>query len=305
MRAPPLLSRVALLSALLVAAGLPACKRKTGPSEHYDRGAAIHQRLYVTLLDDAYLDPRMEEAVKELKQVESSSISLPLAVELLGQIEKGRAEAKAAADARAKSQAEMQRGLAPSSLDPSKFVSAPPPPKLAAPDAGTAPLDPYGPGALIADINKETGGCLVSGGPFKEEGGKVSGLVYKLADTLSCKDKLAGFVGQLVLAIDGRIYRRVPATEARVTGGADAGTAAGTAAVAPVAAPPPPPPFPGARYRAEGGPAFEGQKDAPKPEETKGIKLQEPAATKTEDTKGVKLQESAATKMEESTPKPQ
>ena len=281
MRAPSLRSRVGLVSAFLVlAAGLPACKRKTGPSEHYDRGSSIHQRLYVTLLDDGYLDPRMEEAVMELKLVETSSVSYPFAVELLGQIEKGRVEAKAAAAARAKSQAEMQAGLAPSSLDPRKFAGAqaPPAPKLEATDAGPPPLDPFGPGALIADINKESGGCLVAGGPFKEEGGKVSGLVYKLSETSTCREKLGGFTGQLVLAIDGRIYRRVPATEARVTGGADAGT---PAAAAPVAAPTPPPapsptpPFPGARYRTEGPPAFEGQKDAPKVEESKGVKLEE------------------------------
>ena len=99
MRAPTFASCVgSLLIALLLGASQPACKRKTGPSEHYDRGSAIHQRLYVTLLDDAYLDPRMGEAIKELKQVEATSISHPLALELLGQIDKGSKGAKAAAD---------------------------------------------------------------------------------------------------------------------------------------------------------------------------------------------------------------
>ena len=282
MRAPTFASCVgSLLIALLLGASQPACKRKTGPSEHYDRGSAIHQRLYVTLLDDAYLDPRMEEAIKELKQVEATSISHPLALELLGQIDKGSKGAKAAAELRAKSQAEMQRGLLPPSIDPSRFAPPPPPPPAPeTPDAGTAAQDPYGPGALIDDINKATGGCLAPAGPFREEGGKVSGVAYRLVALDRCRDQAPGLFGQVVLAVEGRVYRRLPAGEVQDVSkkGADAGTPAGAAvpaAAAPAARPAPPPPFPGARFRTEGPAAFEGQKDAAKQVETPPAKMEE------------------------------
>lgn len=279
------LARLPVLALSLLAFGsLPACKSKTGPSPHYDRGAALHQQLFVRLLDDAYLDPRMDEAARELKLVETTSLDYPNAVELLAQIDKGRKDAAAARDARARSYAEMEKGLkAPSGVFPSIPDSAPPPPPpAAAPAAGPVVADPFGPGALIADINKATGGCLVSSGPFREEGGADAkqGLAYKLVETPACKDKLPGFVGQVVLSVEGKVYRRISSDAARVeeTKKADAGTpapAAPTKAAAPAAPAAPVPPIPGAAYRTEGPPAFEGQKDAPKAAETAPAKMED------------------------------
>ena len=273
------LGALALGCALSLFAGLAGCSTKTGPSTHYDRGAALHQQLWVRLLDDAYLDPRMDEAVRELKLVETTSVSYPNAVELLGQIEKGRKDAAEARDARARSVAEMEKGLrAPAItgvLTPSAPPPAPPPPPP--PDAGPVVADPFGPGALIADINKATGGCLVSSVPFREEGeGGKSGVSYKLAPGDTCKDKLPGFVGQVVLAVDGKVYRRIATAETRIEepkkSAADAGTAAPTKGAAVTPAKPP-----------EAPQAYEGQKDAPKPEEDKGVKLPETPAGKVED----------------------
>jgi hypothetical protein len=271
---------------------LPGCKSKTGPSPHYDRGAALHQQLWVRLLDDAYLDPRMDEAVRELKLVESASVSYPNAVELLGQIDKGRKEAAAARDARAKALAEMEKGLQAPAITgvPTPGAPPPPPPPPPPPDAGPVAPDPFGPGALIAEINKSTGGCLVAGVAFREEGeGGKSGTSYKLAPGETCKDKLPGFVGQVVLAVDGRIYRRLPAAETRIEepkkGAADAGpgTPAKPSEAAPAKAP-------------EAPQAYEGQKNAPKPVET------QPGVV--EETKGIKLPETPAGKVEDSTPRP-
>jgi hypothetical protein len=282
------LSLLALAGALVV---MPGCKNKTGPSPHYDRGAGLHQQLWVRLLDDAYLDPRMDEAVRELKLVETTSVSYPNAVELLAQIEKGRKDAAAARDARAAALAEMEKGVKAPAISgvPTPGAPPPPPPPPPPPDAGPAVPDPFGPGALIADINKSTGGCLVASVPFREEGeGGKAGVSYKLAPGEACKDKLPGFVGQVVLAVDGKVYRRIPAAETRIEepkkGAADAGTAApAKAEAAPAKAP-------------EAPQAYEGQKDAPKPVET--------APGKVEETKGVKLPETPAGKVEDSTPRP-
>ena len=286
--------RVVQVAALVCALSLlPACKSKTGPSPHYDRGAGLHQQLWVRLLDDAYLDPRMDEAVRELKLVESASVSHPNAVELLGQIEKGRKDAASARDARAKSLAEMQKGLQAPAITGVPGPGAPPPPAPPPPppDAGPVVPDPFGPGALIAEINQSTGGCLVASVPFREEGeGGQTGVSYKLAAGETCKDKLPGFVGQVVLAVNGKIYRRIAAAETRIEepkkGAADAGPAgsAGSSKGAQAAKAP------------EAPQAYEGQRDAPKPVET--------APGKFEETKGVKLPETPAGKVEDSTPRP-
>jgi hypothetical protein len=277
LQTPLVLSLALLLSA--VATTIPSCKRHTGPSAHYDRGEAIYQKLYAEKLDDAFLDAKMDEAVAELKQVEQSSSSWPVTQELLAQIDKGRKEAKAAADARQKELAATGRtppppppvwNLPPRQPDEPEAVDA-------GTDAGPAAADPYGPGASVAEINKASGGCLVPDRPFLE--GKLTGSSYKLAGTDACKDKLPGFAGQIVLAVDGRVYKRLPATDLKAVP-APSGTQLPGSPVQPgpgqpqadqqaqpgqparPGAAPPPPSRP---------PAYEGQSQAvPLPESTAG-----------------------------------
>jgi hypothetical protein len=83
---------------------------------------------------------------------------------------------------------------------------------LEQPDAGPE-QDPFGPGASIAEINRDTGGCLVSGEEFKENGTNRAGKVYRLVSNSACKQKLPGFVGQIVMVTDGKIYRRISESE--------------------------------------------------------------------------------------------
>ena len=75
------------------------------------------------------------------------------------------------------------------------------------PDAGQ-PLDPFGPGASVADLNKQNGGCLMDNEPFTEQGTGVAGTVYRVAPSDACRGKLPGLSGQIVLVVDGKIYRR-------------------------------------------------------------------------------------------------
>jgi hypothetical protein len=105
-------------------------------------------------------------------------------------------------------------------IDPSRV--------LGQPDAGPA-QDPYGPGASIAQINKESGGCLVSSEPFHEIGTNHTGTLYRMAANPVCRDKLPGFVGQVVMVSDGKMYRRVMESDvprpAQPAGAPDGGVA--------------------------------------------------------------------------------
>ena len=54
--------------------------------------------------------------------------------------------------------------------------------------------------------------------------------MYRLSGSAACTQRLAGFIGQMVLVTDGRIYRRIPESEARqVQVTADGGVAAADA----------------------------------------------------------------------------
>jgi hypothetical protein len=82
-------------------------------------------------------------------------------------------------------------------------------------DADAGVVDPYGPGASLAEINKDTGGCLVAGTSFREEGSGKTGATYQLAEDPVCRSRLPGFVHQTVLALGGRIYRRISTSEVK------------------------------------------------------------------------------------------
>jgi hypothetical protein len=101
------------------------------------------------------------------------------------------------------------------------------------PDAGQ-PEDPFAPGAPVSELNKQSGGCLVDNEPFNEQGTGVSGTVYRVAPSDACRSKLPGLVGQIVLVVNGKIYRRTADPRPPPPPAApDAGTARPTAAARP------------------------------------------------------------------------
>lgn len=192
---------------LTLAVALAGCRRQTGPDANYQKASQLFQQLYATQLDDAYGDPKIDEVVALLKQVDPRSVDAEPASLMLGSIERGRAAlAKERADREKLAAAAAAAATsAVSAIDTSRIIAASSPPE----DAGP-PRDPFGEGALIADINRATGGCLDPGEPFQEQNTKLSGTIYRLARSSSvCADKMPGFVGQAVLVIDGRIYRRI------------------------------------------------------------------------------------------------
>jgi hypothetical protein len=143
-------------------------------------------------------------------------VDAPAAESLKGTIQRGRDEYAKVRAERAKMQQTAQEIVAAPNIDPTRVLG------LGQVDAG-APPDPFGPGASISEINAGSGGCLVPGEPFRENVTNRAGIVYRLSASAACTNRLAGFVGQMVLVTDGRIYRRVPESEARQVAAPDAG----------------------------------------------------------------------------------
>jgi hypothetical protein len=193
--------RAILSVSLLLLAGCRA--RQTGPDENYEKGSRIYQQLYATQLDDAYGDPKMDVAAELLKKVDPRSIDFESAKRMLASIEIGRAVLAKQRAARNKMAAAAAASIASQpQFDPAKISAA-----SAPPDAGV--VDPFGPGAAIADINATSGGCLTAGEPYREQGTGAKGTVYRLGKSPKCAEQLPGFVGEAVLVADGHIYRRM------------------------------------------------------------------------------------------------
>jgi len=214
---------------------LAACRRSTGPDENYQRAYALYSQLYATQLDDAYGDAKMDEVVALLRNVDSRSLDADAAQRLLGTIQRGKEQLSKERAEREKLTGSLQAAPIPtSSIDPSKFLAA------SEPDAGQ-PDDPFAPGAPVSELNKQSGGCLVDNEPFNEQGTGVTGTVYRVAPSDTCKSKLPGLVGQVVLVVNGKIYRRTadPRPPPPPAGAADAGAApaAQAAAAKPAAKP--------------------------------------------------------------------
>jgi hypothetical protein len=230
-----LFRRAAFCIVLVAAAG---CRRSTGPDENYQKASSLYQQLYLAEFDDAYGDSRMDEVVALLKKVDGRSVDAPAAQTMLGAIQHGRealAKARAEGAKRDNTAAAVAAPSAGASIDPSEVLAAGASPE----DAGVQ--DPYGPGASVAELNTQSGGCLVDNEPFNEQVTGVTGTVYRVAPSDVCKGKLPGMVGQAVLVTGGKIYRRVadprpPPPAAPPAASPDAGPAAAAARPRPAAA---------------------------------------------------------------------
>ena len=203
--APSIPSSRTRLAACIVALAA-ACARYSGPPDPgFAKARDLYQQLYVTELDEAYFDPRMNEVVSLLQNVHQRSVDAPSAQALLHAIEHGREElAKAHADREKLREAAAELVATRTNIDPASVLEQP--------DAGPV-QDPYGPGASIEQINRDSGGCLVSSEPYHETGTNRTGTVYRMAPNPVCRDKLPGFVGQVVMVSDGKMYRRVLESE--------------------------------------------------------------------------------------------
>jgi hypothetical protein len=214
----------------IVLAALAGCRGSTGPDENYQKASSLYQQLYLAEFDDAYGDSRMDEVVALLKKVDGRSVDAQAAQTMLGAIQHGRetlAKARAEREKRNDTTAAVPTPSAGGSIDPSQVLAAGAAPE----DAGVQ--DPYGPGASVAELNTQSGGCLVDNEPFNEQVTGVTGTVYRVAPSDVCRGKLPGMVGQAVLVTGGKIYRRMadprPPPAAPPAASPDAGPAAAAA----------------------------------------------------------------------------
>jgi hypothetical protein len=179
------------------------CKRgASGSDPSYQKARTLYQELYASELDDAYGDPRMVEVEGLLEKVGRRSPDAGAAEAMLRSIQHGREELARQAAERQK----MAAAIAPPrpiDIDPAAVLAA------AHPDAGQDPgSDPYAPGTPVAALSAASGGCLVSGEPFSEQGTGVTGTVYRLSNSSSCAAQAPTLVGRVILVSGGRIYRR-------------------------------------------------------------------------------------------------
>ena len=247
---------------LLSALALAGCRRGAGkPDPRYEKARGLYQKLYAVELDDAYGDPKMDEVVALLKQVEPDSADTGAAQSMLEGIQHGREAFAAQKEKREKVSAALAAPAPFPTINPDQVLAA-----SAGPDAGPAP-DAFGPGAAIADINRSTGGCLVAGEPFTERGTNKAGTVYRLSSAPQCSQALPGFVHQVVLVVDGALYRRLDASlvppQPPPVAAPAAVPDAGTAATATAAAPAKPAAAPAPPAAAPVDPAAAGQPEAP------------------------------------------
>ena len=202
-----------LAPVLLAIVALSGCRLGPGkPDPSYQKARSLYQTLYLAELDDAYGDARMDEVVALLKQVDSGSSDASASKSMLDAIQHGREAYAARKPSRDKFAAAAAVPPKLPDIDPVKVLAASAK-AYAQPAAGPPPPDSFGPGASIADINRSTGGCLVSGEPFKEQVTNKTGVIYRLSSAPQCAQALPGFVQQAVLAVDGSIYRRIDASE--------------------------------------------------------------------------------------------
>lgn len=186
---------------------MPHCRRTAEPDANYREASRLYQSLYASQLDDAYADPQMDEVVRLLHTVHAKSADAEVAKSLLGTIERGRIALAKEREDRERLAAAVAASLV---TGPGADLATVAANFASGEDAGVTPLDPYGAGASVSRLNKDTGGCLVAAGTFAEEKTNAGGTVYQLSKSPSCAEKLPGFVGQAVLATDDRIYRRLP-----------------------------------------------------------------------------------------------
>lgn len=204
---------------VLLAVPFSACK-KPKPSEQYAQALSLHASLYAQSLDDSYLDPRMAEVEALLRQVDSSSLDYPEAVELLKKISTERTRVEAEEKERQEAMAKaMEPTVMPSTGTESAPAAAEPTAPPPAQDAG--PSQPVA-GMSITEFQQRFGGCFESG-PSLEVEGKGQATSYQLKNIANCRDRYPGFDTELVIVqgqtLVGTTPRSSIATESRYTDG--------------------------------------------------------------------------------------
>lgn len=202
-----------LLLAVVLAVG-SGCKKKQ-PSQEFTDASTQFAALYGEKLDEAYLDPAMDDIVSKLQRVPEDSTDTQAAKELLARIETGRAKLREQAAAREAAKAEaLKTQVVP--FNPTNTgttqtnTQVEPPPQAATPDAGPNVAVAPRPGMTLAEFDKAFGDCFDYGVTiFLEGAGQGAADSRTLKDLNRCKDRLPGYEGKMVLFQNGSVVNIV------------------------------------------------------------------------------------------------
>jgi hypothetical protein len=205
--------------ALLVAASLLfACNRTAPPSPEYAEAREKWTGLLREKLDGAAADPRAEEVLALLSQVDPRSSDAQFAGELKREIETSRAQAIESARQQEQIVEQAQAALAaPAVFDSDREAAAPAEPAAAEPapdagvDAGTENAEPTE-GMDDAEFRTRFARCF----EYKHDslvGGVAGGKVWGMKDLGICRDLHPGLVGKSVLLFESKVASIRPSAE--------------------------------------------------------------------------------------------
>lgn len=197
------------------------CHRQAPASPAYAHARAEFNQLYASELEDAYLDPKMDEVEAELRSVPANSGDHRDAQALLERIAQGRKDAEAA---RERTQKAIEEALAP----PSVPLEPPEPP-----DAGeeTEAPDYPEPGMSLEDFQKNFGDCFQPAGQATVEDAGTVATLYALSESPACQQRFEYFQSRVVVADSSKVLGKAlkssiqPAPDAGSPPAADAGPA--------------------------------------------------------------------------------
>jgi hypothetical protein len=211
-----------LVSTLLIALAPVACRKEAGPpSEAYEQARARFSKLYAQKLDQAFLEPEMDEIEELLTQVPPDSIDAQSARELQQRIREGRERMEAV-------QQETEDAIAAARQvdDYPSTGSSPPTPEQAPPQAAPAEVGQQDagasagpvPGTPASELSGGFQGCFRRGQPVTITGaGSGPRETWEMQGRVACELAYPSFIGQLLVIEEGRVLAVLPKSAVRVT----------------------------------------------------------------------------------------
>jgi hypothetical protein len=197
---------VGLVSTVLIALA-PGCKKEPGPpSPEYEQAQQRFSKIYAQKLDDAYLDPAMDDILGLLAQVPAESMDAPSAKELEQRIKGGRAKKEKEQKEQEEAIAKAQEGdVVPPSPTTETEPEPSPPPKDAGPTGDQGPVA----GSLASELSSGYLGCFQSIKPINVEGRGMRD-AWEMADRARCQQVYPNFKNQVLLIEDAKVLAVLP-----------------------------------------------------------------------------------------------
>jgi hypothetical protein len=216
-----------LVSTVLIALAPAACRKPASePSAEYEQAHQRFSKLYGQMLDEAFLDPQMDEIQDQLHQVPPDSMDAQSARELDQRIKDGRARME-------KARKEQEDAIAaahvvdtvPSTAPaPEPEPAAPQPPPEEPKDAGTPDRGPVA-GSPASELSAGYQSCFHSSKPITVTGHGLRD-AWEMDDSTRCSQAYSAFTGQVILIEDGKVLAVLPKSSVQVIY-PDAGTPRG------------------------------------------------------------------------------